>query len=124
MEGGCPSEPGQLAREPELDTGASADVVRLRGWQVGTCDDQKGARPGPGDEDDQGGGGLEPVAEPRRRGEAEDRGAVSGPGFYRGRYNGFQQRTVRGVSLAVNDRALVDASLSAGGVSERKSCCV
>ena len=32
--------------------------------------------------------------------------------------SGFQQRLVRGVTLAVNDRALVDASLSTGGVSE------
>ena len=32
--------------------------------------------------------------------------------------SGFQPRVVRGVTLAVNDRALVDASLVTGGVSE------
>src|SRR5436190_841635 len=32
--------------------------------------------------------------------------------------SGFQTRTVRGIALNVNDRALVDAQLSAGGVSE------
>jgi len=32
--------------------------------------------------------------------------------------SGFQPRVVRGVTLAVNDRAKVDASLSTGGVSE------
>src|SRR6478735_3952334 len=31
---------------------------------------------------------------------------------------GFQTRTVRGIALNVNDRALVDAQLSAGGVAE------
>ena len=53
MKGGRPSEPGQLARETELDTGPRADVVRFRGRHVGTCDDQKGACPGTGNGDDQ-----------------------------------------------------------------------
>lgn len=32
--------------------------------------------------------------------------------------SGFQARVVRGISLAVNDRALIDATLTTGGVSE------
>src|SRR5688572_4963283 len=32
--------------------------------------------------------------------------------------SGFQQRTVRGITLNVNDRVRVDASLAAGGVAE------
>ena len=32
--------------------------------------------------------------------------------------SGFQQRIVRGITLAVNDRVLIDASLATGGVSE------
>ena len=32
--------------------------------------------------------------------------------------SGFQQRIVRGITLAVNDRVLIDAALATGGVSE------